>query len=148
MDKKRIGVAAIYVLIMVPLLLLTYGANWNPSNISYDLNEETLVVKEGVSAEEIGSVNVKGEEADLLKFSLALSQENKQWKTDVTVIGLLLPFLLFALVPDRRPFRKKISFKWYLTIVLAILLLYAASSIPSHFTQINEVHQYVDQLLE
>ncbi|WLR48883.1 hypothetical protein LC065_06855 [Halobacillus litoralis] len=107
MDKKTIGVAGIYVLIMLPLLLLTYGANWNPSNISYELNGDTLVILEGIGKEEVAEVNVEDRMNDLLQFTLAVSVENKQWSTDVWVIGLLLPFLLFAIVPDRRPFKKK-----------------------------------------
>ena len=148
MDKKKFGVAAIYILIMVPLLLVTYLANWNPSNISYDLDGEKLVIKEGVFAKEATEVDVGEKMDELLQFSLALSLESKLWRTDVTAIGLLLPFLLFALVPDRRPFRKKLPFKWYMTIVLAILVLYAAYSIPNHVSQIDDVYQYVRQLLE
>ncbi|SEH46158.1 hypothetical protein SAMN05192559_101573 [Halobacillus karajensis] len=148
MNKKTIGVAGIYILIMLPLLLLTYGANWNPSNISYDLDGETLVIKEGLGEEEVAEVNVQDRMNELLQFTLAVSVENKQWKTDVLVIGILLPFILFAIVPERRPFKKNLSFKWYMTSILAILVLYAAYSVPAHVTQIAEVHQYVDHLLE
>ncbi|MGR9048453.1 hypothetical protein ACQ4XT_07490 [Halobacillus faecis] len=148
MDKKTIGVAGIYVLIMLPLLFLTYGANWNPSNISYELNGDTLVILEGIGKEEVAEVNVEDRMNDLLQFTLAVSVENKQWSTDVWVIGLLLPFLLFVIVPDRRPFKKNLSFKWYLTIVLAILVLYAAYSIPNHVAQVKEVNEYVNLLLQ
>jgi hypothetical protein len=148
LDKKKFGVAAIYILIMAPLLLVTYFANWNPSNISYDLNGENLVIKEGVFTKETTEVDVGEKMDELLQFSLAISLESKLWRTDVTVIGLLLPFLLFAVVPDRRPFRKNLSFKWYMTIVLAILVLYAAYSIPNHVSQIDDIHQYVSHLLE
>ncbi|SFK60846.1 hypothetical protein SAMN04487936_12220 [Halobacillus dabanensis] len=148
MDKKKFGVAAIYIIIMVPLLLVTYFANWNPSNISYELKGENLVIEEGVFMKETTEVDVGEKMDELLQFSLAVSLESKLWRTDVTVIGLLLPFLLFAVVPDRRPFRKNLPFKWYMTIVLAILVLYAAYSIPNHVSQIAEVHQNVSHLVE
>ncbi|WP_281974479.1 hypothetical protein [Halobacillus litoralis] len=147
MDKKKLTILLAYAIVMTGLLLLTFGAEWNPSNYSYSLNNGTMVIEKGLS-QELEEVSVGDRMDDVLRYTLAVSAEQQQWRIDVTVIGILLPFLLLLFIPNLRPLKKHLSTRWYVTIVLAILVVYAAYSIPNHISNINEVHEQVSRLLE
>ncbi|WP_226581494.1 hypothetical protein [Halobacillus litoralis] len=148
MDKKRISLISVYALVMVGLFIATFGGQWNPSNYSYTMNEDTVVIEKGLFSEKVEAVDIDEHINNILLFQVALSEERQLWRLDVGMIGLMLPLLAFLFIPQQRPLKKYLSFKWYMTVVLAILVLYMAYSIPNHLTQIENVHEYVRILVE
>ncbi len=145
MDKKTIGIIAIYTVIMASLLVVTFGLNWNPSGYDYTIDGNTLTIERGAEADK---VNIENNQADAVLFYYELSKERQQWTVDVTVIGLLLPFLLLLFVPERQPFKKALPHNWYRLIIISIALLYTAYSVTQHIEYIGQIQEYVDQLLQ
>lgn len=148
LNKKIIGIIVAYTLIMASLLSATFIAQWTPSGYDYSVEGETLTIEQGVFTKTATEVNIEEQQVEALRFYVALSGEREQWRVDVTAIGLLLPFLLLLVVPDRRPFQKFLSFKWYATIFVGVAVIYLAISIPAHLAHISEIHEYVNRLLE
>ncbi|ELK49010.1 hypothetical protein [Halobacillus sp. BAB-2008] len=143
MNKKRRIIMIIYAVVMVGLLLVTFVGEWNPSNYSYTWNEGTLTIEQGLTKDKVAGLDVEEQIDDVLKFTLAVSEEQSQWNVDLLAVGILLPFLLLVFVPDQRPFQKYLSKGWYRTLVLAILILYGAYTIPGHIVQIGEIKEMV-----
>ncbi|RWZ58938.1 hypothetical protein EQV77_08265 [Halobacillus fulvus] len=145
MDKKTIGIIVAYTLIMTALLLVTFAGNWNPSGYDYTIDNQTVTIEKGTEQWE---VDVSDKQPDAFRFYVALSEERQQWRTDITAIALLLPFLLLIAVPERRPFKNMVPKKWYMLIVLAIAVIYVVYSLSFHVEQIGEIQRLVEQLRE
>ncbi|KHE70933.1 hypothetical protein [Halobacillus sp. BBL2006] len=148
MDKKVIGIIVAYTLIMASLLAVTFVANWNPSGYDYSIDGQTLTIERGLFSKQKESVDVTDQQMEAVLFYLEVSKERSLWNMDVTVIGLILPFLLLGLIPDRRPFQKFIPKQWYIIIVVAIAALYTAYSVSGHLEHVNEIQKLAEQLLE
>ncbi|MGI8316573.1 hypothetical protein [Halobacillus mangrovi] len=148
MDKKVIGIIVAYTLIMTSLLVATFGADWNPSGYDYSIDGQSLTIEEGLFSKETETVDVSDKQMEAVLFYLEVSKERSLWYTDVTVIGLVLPFLLLGFIPERRPFQKFIPKQWYIIMVAAITLLYAAYSVTGHLEHLGQIEEYVSQLLE
>ncbi|MFQ3546361.1 hypothetical protein Q7A53_19945 [Halobacillus rhizosphaerae] len=146
MTNKMIGLIAVYAVIMAGLLYVTFAEEWNPSGNTYSVEDQTLTIEQGVFSKDTRTIDMKGKQADVLRYFLAMSVEREHWRQDLTVIGLILPFLLFIFYRDRRPFKSYVSYGWYVTIIAAIAVLYAAYSIPGHVSEIQDIHQQVNQL--
>ncbi|MCA1020878.1 MULTISPECIES: hypothetical protein [Halobacillus] len=146
MTKKGIGLISAYALVMVVLFTATFAGEWNPSNYSYTLNEDTLTIEEGLWNKEQVEIEREGNINEILMFQVAVSEERQQWRLDLGVIAVLLPLLMFITAPGQRPFRKYLPFKWYTTVVLAILVIYTAWSIPAHLSSIDDIQRYVSLL--
>ncbi|MGP4069364.1 hypothetical protein [Halobacillus sp. B29] len=148
MDKKIIGITLTYAIIMMSLILVTFIGEWNPSGYSYSLSNETLTIEKGLFSKETTEIAIEDRIDQAISFSLSISEENQQWRMDVIVIGLLLPFLLLLFVPDRRPFKKQLSYPWFAVIVAALVVLYASYSVPAHITEISDIQNQVDTLVQ
>ncbi|MGP4076456.1 hypothetical protein [Halobacillus sp. K22] len=148
MDKKIIGITLAYAIIMMSLILVTFVGKWNPSGYSYSLSNQQLTIEKGLFSKETTDIAIEDRIDQAISFSLSISEENQQWRMDVIVIGLLLPFLLLLLVPERRPFKNHLSYPWFAVIVAALALLYASYSVPAHITEINDIQNQVNTLLQ
>ncbi|WP_163527464.1 hypothetical protein [Halobacillus ihumii] len=146
MDKKLIGVTAGYALVMAALLILTFSFAWNPSGYSYAIENSTLSVQKGLGNEVVAEVEIADNMADVLLFQAAVSDVKTHWHTDIVLLALIFPLILFAIFKDKRPFKKVLPYKWFLGIVVAIVVIYAAATIPSYFSQIQEVETYVQKI--
>ncbi|WP_027954691.1 hypothetical protein [Halobacillus kuroshimensis] len=143
MTKKGIGLISAYALVMVALFTATFTGEWNPSNYSYTLNENTLTIEQGLWNKEEMEVEREGNINNILLFQLAVSEERQQWSVDLGVTAVLLPLLLFIAAPAQRPFKKYLAFKWYAAVVLAILVVYTAWSVPAHVSYVDDIERYV-----
>lgn len=148
MDKKMIGIIVAYTVVMASLLFVTFGIGWNPSGYEYSIEGDTMTIEQGLFSKNRETVNIEEKYSEALLFSAEISQERVQWKMDIIVIGLILPFLLLVLVPDRRPFREQVPAKWFIMIVVAAAALYAVYSGVAHAGNLEEIQRYADQLLE
>lgn len=146
LDKKVIGLIAGYAVVMAGLLFITFSLQWTPSGYSYSLEDQTLTIEEGHFQKEITTVDISNQQEAALRYSLAVSVERQHWRMDVTIIGLLLPFILFLFVPNRRPLKNTLPYKWYIGIIAAVVVLYGSYSIPNYVDEINEVQEYAEQL--
>ncbi|TGB02627.1 hypothetical protein [Halobacillus salinus] len=147
MDKKTIGIIVAYTVIMGSLLFATFGLNWNPSGYDYTIDGETLTIERGLFSPEVEESNISDNQSEALLFYLELSKERSQWKVDLTVIGLLLPFLLLMFVPAKRPFKEKVPKNWYRLIVSGAAVLYIAYSVTQHVEIIEQINEYAKPLL-
>ncbi|UOQ45308.1 hypothetical protein MUN89_04990 [Halobacillus salinarum] len=147
MNKKMLAIIGSYAVIMGLLLILTFSFQWNPSGYDYTIGDQSLTVEKGWISPDENTINVEGKQAEMLQFLLALSVEREHWRQDVTVIGLLLPFVLFLFYKQRRPFKNQVSYSWYVTIILAITALYAAYSTSGHLKEIEDIRSQLQQLL-
>ncbi|MCA0985436.1 hypothetical protein LCL89_15480 [Halobacillus yeomjeoni] len=148
MDKKIIGIIIAYTLIMGSLLIATFAGQWTPSGYDYSIEGETLTIEHRSFSGGEKKVNVENRQADALRFYVALSAERQQWRIDVMISALILPFILLLFTPERRPFKEQISLKWYTGIVAAIVIIYLSYTIPLHVSQVDEIQQYVNVLLK
>lgn len=143
MDKKIITVTGVYTVVMAGLLLLTFAADWNPSGYNYSVDSESLTIVEGGKAE---TVLLEGNYQEAVLFMAKVSQVREQWNIDLLTIGLLLPFVLLMLVPERRPFQKQLTRNWYTAIVSAVAIFYLVYSVSTHILLHNEIIGYVERL--
>lgn len=147
MNRRTIGIIVIYTIIMAALLLVTFGLNWNPSGYDYTVEGDSLTIERGIFAPETEEINLENIQSDALLFYLELSKERQLWKIDLTIIGLLLPFILLLFVPENQPFKRVLPQKWYRLIVVSVVLLYAAYSITQHVGNIDQIQEYAEKLL-
>ncbi|UOQ94993.1 hypothetical protein MUO14_08730 [Halobacillus shinanisalinarum] len=146
MNKQLISVTAVYALIMAVLLILTFQFGWNPSGYSYEVNGSTLTVQKGLAHSDVTTVEISEHMSDVLLFQVAMSDVKTHWHTDIIMLALFFPLILFAVFKDKRPFKKVLSYKWFLGIVCAIILVYTAATVPNYFSQIQKVEENVQKL--
>ncbi|MCA0971063.1 hypothetical protein LCM20_10715 [Halobacillus litoralis] len=147
MNRKTIGIIVAYTIVMASLLFVTFGLNWNPSGYDYKVEGDTLTIERGMIASETQEVNIQDKQSTALLFYTALSKERGQWNIDLTMIGLLLPFILLLFVPEKQPLKETVPRKWYRLVVISAAVLYLAYSITQHVTNISLIQTYVERLL-
>lgn len=45
-------------------------------------------------------------------------------------------------------FKKQLSYPWFALIVAALVVLYASYSVPAHITEISDIQNQVDRLVQ
>ncbi|MCP3033488.1 hypothetical protein LF817_19370 [Halobacillus sp. A1] len=147
MNKKMITFTSVYALIMAALLVLTFLYDWNPSGYSFEGDGSTVSIKQGVTGEEVGQADLAEDTSGILLFQAAIQDVKAHWQQDLIVISLLFPLILFSLFKEAQPFKEILPHKWFVTMTIAIIVIYAVATLPSYIGEIQSVHDRAEVLL-
>ncbi|SDJ75076.1 hypothetical protein [Salimicrobium halophilum] len=145
MNKKLLWIPAVYALIMGILLVATIGFSYTPIPYDHTIEDNTWTV---TYKGETWEVSAEEHVNQALQASLANNREHDQWNQDIVLIGALLPFVLFALHKEHRPFRNKVPYGAYIGFTLGLVVLYGIFSISTHMDIHAELKETIDYLWE
>lgn len=118
---------------MILVLMFTILTNFNLIGYNYYLegNPTIITVEEGFINKEIYDIPIYNDSGIqvLQEVILPINSANDIWKSDVILISLFIGVLAELI---RSPDRQRKSFKWYVIIYLATIIVFVVWNINAH----------------